>query len=40
MCKVLAHDICVLKQAMNAFNLHPSLATNNERELDAVKPGP
>ncbi len=40
LCKVLAHNICVLIQAMHAFNLNPIFATNNERELDAVKPGP
>ena len=40
MCKVLAHNVCVLIQAVQALNIHPIFATNNERELDAVKPGP
>ena len=40
LCKILAHNTCVLIQAMHAFNLHPIFATINERELDAVKPSP
>ncbi len=40
LCKILAHNICVLIQAMHAFNIHPIFATYNEREPGAVNPGP
>jgi len=39
LCKILAHSICVLIQAMHAFNIHPILAAYNEREMGAVNPG-
>jgi hypothetical protein len=29
LCKVLAHNICVLIQAMHAFNIHPILCVES-----------